>query len=668
MAREAQYRFADLTLDTGRRRLTRGDEPIELAKLTYALLVALVEAAPNVLTHDDLVERVWGGRHTSPETVTQRVKLLRDALGDDAEQPRYVGLVRGQGYRLIPEVQSVPEATASLASTASLAVPPTAPISTPRSSRRQTFVAAAVVALLVAAAGLYFVGNYVRDRGAATAEAGSVAGGSRATPNAMHSVAVLPFANDSSDPEQQYFADGLSSELVNALSRIPDVEVRGIVSSFYFRGRNEPLTTIGRALDVGHVLSGSVQRSGARLRIRAELVDVATGSRLWGDTYERTLEDVFAIQDEITEHVAAALQITLGVGRLGRIPSGLSNVAAYDELLKGAGYLREVRVESLPLAVEHFERATQLDESSAVAWMSLARVYAAGAGNLPERALEWRRKAAEAVDRARALSPEMLDVLLWDAERSVDRGAWSEADALLDDVTIDRFPLLARQYGPNPQLWLFKGIFLLQVGRVREAIPFLEHGRVAEPLLGVTRRLLGDAYADTGALAAALAELDRGLDLGNDTAVLQGYAVAAALASRDRAEIDRRVAALWPSPATDAHLRMARFLDDPAGAVTELREYAATEPAAADLLTALVLAHWAGYYGDAATALALLRRIPRQLFTGDVALALWRPVFSDMRRLPEFSELVHELGLVDYWRAHGWSDFCRPTGDTVTCD
>jgi DNA-binding winged helix-turn-helix (wHTH) protein/Tol biopolymer transport system component len=117
------YRFADLELDVGRRRLERAGQPIELGKLTYLLLVALVESAPNVLTHDQLVQRVWGGRATSPETVTQRVKLLRDALQDDAERPRYIGLVRGQGYRLIPPVEPVKASSDQAPSEKGLATP-----------------------------------------------------------------------------------------------------------------------------------------------------------------------------------------------------------------------------------------------------------------------------------------------------------------------------------------------------------------------------------------------------------------------------------------------------------------------------------------------------------------------------------------------------------------
>lgn len=653
MASGARYRFADLILDTGKRELTRGGHRVRLGRLTYALLVALVEAAPDVVTHDELVARVWGGRLTSPETVTQRVKLLRDALDDDAARPRYVGLVRGQGYRLLPEVQPV-RPVPTEAGTAS--TPDSAPV---RARLRRVAVPIAVlVTVLVAVGGVAVWQGRQHSR----TDAGATFG-----PGESPSVAVLPFVNDSPDPEQQYFVDGLSGELINALNRIPGLAVAGRVSSFYFKGRNEDLRTIGDALRVQYVLSGSLQTSGDRLRIGAELVDVRTGRRVWGDTYERPRDDIFEIQDDITAHVARVLQIPLGVGILGRVPGSPSSVAAYEELVKGEGYLRELRADLFQPAIDHYLRATELDEESSMAWIGLAYAYATGAGNLPERAAEWRRLATEAADRARALTPTALHVLLWDAQLSVGRGDWSDAAAFYDRVDEVRFPYLAQEYGPTMNAWFLKGSFLLQVGRIREAIAHLEKARSLDPLNPLNTLLLGDAYADTGAYAAALAELDRGMRQGGLTAALQGYAVAVALATGDRAEIERRLAALWDSPATDRHRRMGQFLDDPAAGAAELRTYLAAEPGAPEIIPLLVLAHWAAFYGDPHAALELLRRIPRELAAPDIALALWRPLFRDVRRLAEFEAFVRELGLAAYWQGYGWPDLCEPDGDDFAC-
>lgn len=658
-----RYQFGDLTLDTGQRRVTRGEEHIELSKLTYTLLVALVEAAPNVLSHDDLVQRIWRGRATSPETVMQRVKLLRDALGDDAEAPRYVALVRGHGYRIVPTVDCISRAHSAAEPTPPIPKPDSAAALTypPRRSWRRGALAAIVIAAAAMVLASFDYGTRV-VRGTGTEP--PAAASALPTP----SVGVLPFVNDSPEYDQQRLADGLSAALVNALHRVPGLEVPGYTSSLYFRGRNADPAAIAAALNVQHLLGGSIQRSGDRVRITAELLDASTHRRLWGTTYERGVEDIFAIQDDITEHVAAALQITLGVGRLGRIPGMPRNAAAYEELLKGDGYLGEARAESFQPAIDHYLRATQLDESSSVAWISLANAYSGASAFFPQRLLEYRRNANEAADRARALTPNALHVLVWDARRNINRGNWSEAAVFFDEqLTEERFPFLAREYGPSSAPWALKGFFLLQVGRVNEAVSHLERARAADPLLPQTARFLGDAYAATGALGDALAEFDRGLQLGSDAPVIQGYALAAALATGDRTEIDRRLAAMSPSPATDMHLRMARFLDDPATAIAQLRELTAPEPSEPDLLTNLILAHWAAYYGDAPTALSLLKRIPREAFTGDIVLALWRPLFSDARKLPEFNELVRELGLVDYWRTHAWPDFCTPAGESFTC-
>jgi hypothetical protein len=145
---------------------------------------------------------------------------------------------------------------------------------------------------------------------------------------------------------------------------------------------------------------------------------------------------------------------------------------------------------------------------------------------------------------------------------------------------------------------------------------------------------------------------------------IRGASLVTALAMKDRAEIDRRLAAIDDDAlGQDVNLRMARFLDNPAEAPAEIRRLAASESPDENPLAYNLLALWAGYYGDPQTALRLTRQIPRDLGANLILLQLWRPVFREMRRLPDFKDFVRELGLVEYWREFGWGDFCRPTGD-----
>ena len=150
----------------------------------------------------------------------------------------------------------------------------------------------------------------------------------------LQSVAVLPFADMSPDKDQEYFADGVSEEVLNQLSRIRDLFVVGRTSSFSFKGRNEDLRVIGDKLGVSHLLEGSVRKAGDRVRVSAQLIKAADGYHLWSQTYDRTLEDIFAVQDDISNAVAQALQVSLGLGEFGR-PGWTRNAAAYEEYLRG---------------------------------------------------------------------------------------------------------------------------------------------------------------------------------------------------------------------------------------------------------------------------------------------------------------------------------------------
>jgi TolB-like protein len=191
-------------------------------------------------------------------------------------------------------------------------------------------------------------------------------------PDEKPSIAVLPFVNMSDDRDNEYFSDGLSEELLNLLAKIPQLHVAGRTSSFKFKGTNEDLRVIGEALNVRHVLEGSVRKSGSRLRITAQLIDTNNGYHLWSDTYDRDLTDIFAIQDEIAGHVVEELRAHLLGAEVAMTDQGTSNIEAYNEFLRGRYLLEHTSPENLASAVAAYEKAIALDPNFARAYAGLA--------------------------------------------------------------------------------------------------------------------------------------------------------------------------------------------------------------------------------------------------------------------------------------------------------
>jgi TolB-like protein len=181
------------------------------------------------------------------------------------------------------------------------------------------------------------------------------------------SIGVLPFTNISNDPEQEYFSDGIAEELLNALAKLKNLQVAARTSSFAFKGKNQDITEIGNALKVDTVLEGSVRKSGTRLRITAQLIDVANGYHLWSETYDRELTDVFAIQDELTVAIVSALKVHLNVGEVAGATVATDNWEAYDAYLKGLHAIRNRTDESVAAAMGYFEEATRREPEFAAA-------------------------------------------------------------------------------------------------------------------------------------------------------------------------------------------------------------------------------------------------------------------------------------------------------------
>jgi TolB-like protein/class 3 adenylate cyclase/Flp pilus assembly protein TadD len=256
--------------------------------------------------------------------------------------------------------------------------------------RRIAVAAALGLGLIVAVIGAWL------GRGSGTAGPGA------------RSVAVLPFVDMSQGKDQEYFSDGLSEQLLNALAQLPELHVAGRTSSFHFKGRNEDLREIGRKLNVATVLEGSVAKSGETLRITAQLINAENGYHLWSQTYDRKLIDVFALQDEIVKNVVAALKLKLLPEQVP-VATRSSSAEAYNEYLLGLDFLRQGSVDGWKLAVEAFGRSVALDSGFAPAWAGLAEAeYEVAYYNVDATAvIAAQARALQHAEKAVASAPEL---------------------------------------------------------------------------------------------------------------------------------------------------------------------------------------------------------------------------------------------------------------------
>jgi TolB-like protein len=315
------------------------------------------------------------------------------------------------------------------------------------------------------------------------------------------SIAVLPFVNLSGDPEQDYFSDGLSEELLNLLTQLPDVYVPARTSSFYFKGKNENVADIAAALNVSHVLEGSVRRSGDRIRISAQLIRADNGYHMWSRIYDRELSDVFAIQDEIAASISDSLKLHLGVAagdaELPRVIRAAS-INAYDAYLKGRALFQQRDVQE---AIDEFERTLRIDDAFAPAHaqLAVATAFLGLGGNLSLE--EITEIAVPHLERAEALAPNLAEV---HAGRALL--AELEGDLVAEIEHLRKALELNPTYG-DAMNWL--QIALLNLGRYEERDVFMEQMLTADPLDFVVRFNYAEWLSETGRIDEAHALADQ---------------------------------------------------------------------------------------------------------------------------------------------------------------
>jgi TolB-like protein/DNA-binding winged helix-turn-helix (wHTH) protein len=265
--------------------ISREGETAQVEARTMRLLLCLAERAGEVVSIEDLLNQVWPGVTVSPDSVYQAVASLRRLLGDDPKQPTYIATVPRLGYRMVAKVS--PWVDESVA-----------PVPAPRRRAGYTRIAGAALCLALVVAFLFYGKVANNNHSASLASA----------PQPQKSIGVLPFLDLTEAMNHEAFADGMTEELIDKLSKIPGLRVPPPTSSFYFKGKKITIAEIAKALGVAYVLDGSVRRSGARLRVAARLIRADNGYVVWSETYDRPLDDTFLVQDDIAGEVTKALR------------------------------------------------------------------------------------------------------------------------------------------------------------------------------------------------------------------------------------------------------------------------------------------------------------------------------------------------------------------------
>ncbi|MGF6310003.1 TolB-like protein/Flp pilus assembly protein TadD [Bradyrhizobium sp. i1.8.4] len=311
------YRFNDLTLDSERRELRRGDALVAVEPQVFDLLEFLIRARDRVVSRDEVLAAVWHGRIVSEATLSSRVNAARTAIGDNGEAQRLIRTLPRKGLRFVGDVRE-----------------DIAP------------------------------GHRIADSAGARLSEGP-------------SIAVLPFTNMSGDPEQDYFADGIAEDITTALARCSRLTVIARNSAFTYKGKAVDIRQVGRDLGVGYVLEGSVRRGGDRLRITGQLIDAVSGAHLWADRFDGAATDVFDLQDRITENVVGAIEPTLLVAEAERVRAAPPDrLDAYDLLLRAYSLRYEFTPESMIAALDCLDRALALDPAYAPALAASAYCHA----------------------------------------------------------------------------------------------------------------------------------------------------------------------------------------------------------------------------------------------------------------------------------------------------
>jgi adenylate cyclase len=465
---------------------------------------------------------------------------------------------------------------------------------------------------------------------------------------APKTIAVLPFVDISPEKDQEYFVDGLSEEILNSLTQIPDLGVTARTSSFFFKGTNKNVQEIANALGVDYILEGSVRKAGNALRITAQLVQAADGLHLFSKTYDRELKEIFAVQEDIATSVADELKVTLGIERSLRPLGGTDNVDAYELYLVAIGQFINMEY---PQSLESVDAAIALDPDFALAWTSkgLTHLWIAQVSS-PDQISLAQDAALEAALRAIELEPNLPDGYIILGSVHTARGEFNEAELvfrkgmeLTTEIT-SYFSNLAFHY--------------TVVCYLRKCLELNEEMRRNDPLDPIVRAAYMLNLGYLGDMERVEEEYRRGKEIFGDQWLYGNFNISwLRLGAKDILSINEIPESL---PAGSIWAIAREHIGSPEEGLAELRRlYSSNDNL--NISDFQNIACWAAYFGDPEFALNAMERSVSLSTMG--LYFIWGPLFHEVRQLPRFKEFVREIGLVDFWNKFGWPDLCHPVGE-----
>jgi len=486
-AAQKVVRFGVFELDLISGELRKQGLRVKLSEQPLQILVLLIERAGETVTRDEVRQRLWPGDTfvDFDAGLNSAIKKLRDALGDPAENPRFIETVPRRGYRFIgpveqPEIRSPDEGS---------------PGSSPHVGSRplgRWLLAVTLAAPLAVGAWLSLGDGWGRL---------SARWGLAASPRRITSIAVLPFENLSGNTEQDYFVDGMTEALTTNVAQFKSLKVASRNSATQYKQRTKPLAQVARELNVDAVVQGAMVRSGNRMRLTVQLIDAATDRYIWAQNYEREVSDVLGLQIELAEAIAAEIHVEVRPEERHRLTrSQAVRPEAYDEYLKGRFYWSSRRPENLLRAEEHFQNAIAHDSTYAPAYSGLSDTYRWFDVHALAAPRDCMPKAEAAARRALA-----LDDTLAEAHASLAgvlyRYDWNWAEA---EREFSRALALDPDY---PEGHRARAVFLLFLRRDDEAVSAAKRARELNPLSPVIDVELAEALTRAGRYEEAIQQL-----------------------------------------------------------------------------------------------------------------------------------------------------------------